>query len=192
MNAHENLRAALDQHFDEGLELPGALARAIAADPELAQYWNELQSLDRSLADLPLERPVPGLSQRINAQITVEAARSASNLQAAVGAFGLVAIAAIIIGFLYPVAFDPFQWSQSASSWVTRMDVAGMSSAIGESTITAWSDIATWAGNTLPWSNWSLAIALAAALAALAGFNGVEAARMRYAGSHTQNRRRDR
>lgn len=183
----DKLKEQLRQVYDEGRDLDGDLARAVADDAELQAYWRDLQALDSLLDDAPLEALPPGLTQRVKARVSEEAHPQTWSLANAGAACLALACVALAIGLFYPAYATPAYWYELAKSHVT---VSPWPEAPAEQTLDA---AAVWeqaagrleAGLELSGAPW-YAIFLTGILA-LVVFNGWELARYRRAGSRRRS-----
>lgn len=99
----DELKQIIDDCFDHGETLPVELQAEASRDPGLRRYLVELSQLDQSLLTIPVDAPAPDLAQRIKAEVAREAEHPVRGASWLVATTGTLAIASVLIGFLFPL-----------------------------------------------------------------------------------------
>lgn len=114
-------RRAIRQRFDRGLPLSAGLESHMAVCGRCAAYLERLVALDAALRELPQEKPLPGLAQRLQAGVAgqkvpmMPSHRVVAAIVLAVLGLGAGA------GWLYPLSVRPATGLTVLAAYVPQM-----------------------------------------------------------------------
>ena len=159
----EETRRAIRQRFDRGLPLSAGLESHMAVCARCAAYLDRLVALDAALRELPQEKPLPGLAQRLQAGVAGQKAPMMPSHRVVAAIVLAVLGVAVAAGWLYPLSVHPAADLTGFAAYVPQVTLQNAAAWLSVQAQALWRGATSWnAELPLPApALWALAAVLA-------------------------------